>query len=42
MYILNDNIDMKAKIAAIARRLEEQEMKKMQEATYALFHLSII
>ena len=42
MYILNDGIDMKAKIAAIARRLEEQEMKKMQEATYALFHFSII
>ena len=31
MYILNDSIDMKAKIAAIARRLEELEMKKMQE-----------
>ncbi|RVW58857.1 hypothetical protein CK203_101793 [Vitis vinifera] len=31
MYILNDNIDKKAKIAAIARRLEELEMKKMQE-----------
>ncbi|RVW74050.1 hypothetical protein CK203_056402 [Vitis vinifera] len=31
MYILNDDIDMKAKIAAIARRLEELEMKKMQE-----------
>ncbi|RVW13080.1 hypothetical protein CK203_108959 [Vitis vinifera] len=31
MYILNDDIDMKAKIAAMARRLEEQEMKKMQE-----------
>ncbi|KAL6336568.1 hypothetical protein AAG906_025122 [Vitis piasezkii] len=30
MYILND-IDMKAKIAAMARRLEELEMKKMQE-----------
>ena len=31
MYILNDDIDMKAKIAAMSRRLEELEMKKMQE-----------
>nr|CAN77501.1 hypothetical protein VITISV_032144 [Vitis vinifera] len=31
MYILNDGIDMKAKITAMARRLEELEMKKMQE-----------
>ncbi|RVW83563.1 hypothetical protein CK203_054239 [Vitis vinifera] len=31
MYILNDGIDMKTKIAAMARRLEELEMKKMQE-----------
>nr|CAN63805.1 hypothetical protein VITISV_021832 [Vitis vinifera] len=31
MYILNEDIDMKAKIAAMARRLEELEMKKMQE-----------
>ncbi|KAL6310838.1 hypothetical protein AAG906_022064 [Vitis piasezkii] len=31
MNILNDDIDMKAKIAAMARRLEELEMKKMQE-----------
>ncbi|RVW13391.1 hypothetical protein CK203_107969 [Vitis vinifera] len=31
MYILNDDIDMKAKITAMARRLEELEMKKMQE-----------
>nr|CAN79096.1 hypothetical protein VITISV_022538 [Vitis vinifera] len=31
MYILNDDIGMKAKIAAMARRLEELEMKKMQE-----------
>ncbi|RVW31781.1 hypothetical protein CK203_102015 [Vitis vinifera] len=30
-YVLNDGIDMKAKIAAMARRLEELEMKKMQE-----------
>ena len=31
MYILKDGIDMKAKIAAMARRLEELEMMKMQE-----------
>ncbi|RVW62165.1 hypothetical protein CK203_062587 [Vitis vinifera] len=31
MYILNDGIDMKAKIAAMARRLEELEMEKMQQ-----------
>ncbi|RVW29318.1 hypothetical protein CK203_115415 [Vitis vinifera] len=31
MNILNDGIDMKAKIAAMARRLEELEMMKMQE-----------
>ena len=31
IYILNDDIDMKAKIAAMARRLEDLEMKKMQE-----------
>ena len=31
MYILNDGIDMKAKIAAMVRRLEELEMTKMQE-----------
>ncbi|RVW59356.1 hypothetical protein CK203_109362 [Vitis vinifera] len=31
IYILNDGIDMKAKIATMARRLEELEMKKMQE-----------
>ncbi|RVW92592.1 hypothetical protein CK203_039406 [Vitis vinifera] len=31
MYILNDGIDMKARIAAMARRLEELEMTKMQE-----------
>ena len=31
MYLLNDDIDMKAKIVAMARRLEELEMKKMQE-----------
>ena len=31
MCILNDGIDMKAKIVTMARRLEELEMKKMQE-----------
>ncbi|RVW80993.1 hypothetical protein CK203_054636 [Vitis vinifera] len=31
MYILNDGIDMKTKITAMARILEELEMKKMQE-----------
>ncbi|RVW88489.1 hypothetical protein CK203_043841 [Vitis vinifera] len=31
MYILNDDIDMKAKIAAMARRLEKLEIMKMQE-----------
>ncbi|KAL6326038.1 hypothetical protein AAG906_038530 [Vitis piasezkii] len=28
MYVLNENIDMKAKVAAMARRLEELEIKK--------------
>ncbi|RVW19526.1 hypothetical protein CK203_113476 [Vitis vinifera] len=43
MYILNDDIDMKVKIAAMARRLEELEMKKMQEVqaiSQTPFHLS--
>ncbi|KAL6313728.1 hypothetical protein AAG906_010147 [Vitis piasezkii] len=31
MYVLNKDIDMKAKVAAMARRLEELEMKKVQE-----------
>ena len=31
MYILNEDIDMKAKTATMARRLEELERKKMQE-----------
>ncbi|RVW17921.1 Retrovirus-related Pol polyprotein from transposon 412 [Vitis vinifera] len=31
MYVLNEDIDMKAKVAAMARRLEELEMKKVQE-----------
>ena len=29
MYVLNEDINMKAKVAAIARRLEELEMKKV-------------
>ena len=29
MYVLNEDIDMKAKVAAMARRLEELEMKKI-------------
>ena len=32
MYILNEDIDMKAKVAAMVRRLEELEMRKIQEA----------
>ena len=31
MYVLNEDIDMKAKFAAMVRRLEELEMKKVQE-----------
>ncbi|KAL6345562.1 hypothetical protein AAG906_017289 [Vitis piasezkii] len=31
IYILNDGMDMKAKIAAMERRLEELEMNQMQE-----------
>ena len=31
MYVLNEDIDMKAKVAAMARRLEELEMNKVQE-----------
>ncbi|KAL6347779.1 hypothetical protein AAG906_026308 [Vitis piasezkii] len=31
MYILNDGIDMRTKFAAMERRLEELEMKNMQE-----------
>ena len=31
MYIVNQDIDMKAKVTAMARRLEELEMKKMRE-----------
>ena len=31
MYTLNEDIDMKAKVAAMTRRLEELEMKKIHE-----------
>ena len=31
MYTLNEDIDMKAKFVAMARRLEELEVKKIQE-----------
>ena len=31
MYILNDGMNMKAKIAAMERRLEELEINQMQE-----------
>ncbi|RVW13817.1 Retrovirus-related Pol polyprotein from transposon 17.6 [Vitis vinifera] len=31
MYVLNEDIDMKAKVAAMAKRLEELEMKKVQK-----------
>ncbi|RVW69002.1 hypothetical protein CK203_061088 [Vitis vinifera] len=49
MYILNDGIDMKVKIAAMERRLEELEMQEVQAISQtplqampcAIFHLSI-
>ena len=31
MYVLSEDMDMKAKVATIARRLEELELKKMHE-----------
>ncbi|RVW78605.1 hypothetical protein CK203_046731 [Vitis vinifera] len=31
MYVLNEDIGMKAKVAAMAKRMEELEMKKIQE-----------
>ena len=31
MYTLNEDVDMKAKFAAMARRLEELELKKIHE-----------
>ena len=38
MYTLNEDIDMKAKVAAMARRLEELEMKKIREVQAILKH----
>ena len=38
MYTLNEVIDMKAKVAAMARRLEELEMKKIREVQAILKH----
>ena len=31
MYVLSEDMDMKAKFATMARRLEELELKKVQE-----------
>ena len=31
MYVLSEDIDMKAKVPAMARRLEELEMKKVHD-----------
>ena len=31
MYTLNEDVDMKAKVAAMTRRLEELELKKIRE-----------
>ena len=31
MYVLNEDIGMKAKVVAMAKRMEELEMKKIQE-----------
>ncbi|RVW59414.1 hypothetical protein CK203_106246 [Vitis vinifera] len=36
MYILNEDIDLKVKVAAMARRLEELELRKIQEV-HAIF-----
>ncbi|RVW98976.1 hypothetical protein CK203_033861 [Vitis vinifera] len=38
MYVLNEDIDMKAKVATMTRRLEELEMKKVQEVQAILRH----
>ena len=40
MYVLNEDIDMKAKVASMARRLEELEMKKVQEVQ-AIYETSV-
>ena len=42
MYILNNGIDMKVKIAAMARRLEELEMKKMQVSKENLLSILLL
>ncbi|KAL6342205.1 hypothetical protein AAG906_006820 [Vitis piasezkii] len=34
MYVLSEDMDMKAKVATIARRLEELELKKMHEGVH--------
>ena len=36
MYTLNEDIDMKAKVATMERRLEELEMREIQEV-HAIF-----
>ncbi|RVW88288.1 hypothetical protein CK203_038723 [Vitis vinifera] len=38
MYTLNEDIDMKAKVAAMTRRLEELELKKIREVQAVLKH----
>ncbi|RVW58425.1 hypothetical protein CK203_109016 [Vitis vinifera] len=38
MYTLNEDIDMKAKVAAMTRRLEELELKKIHEVQALLKH----
>ncbi|RVW18352.1 hypothetical protein CK203_101125 [Vitis vinifera] len=40
MYVLNEDIDMKAKVATMARRLKELEMKKVQEVQ-AIYETSV-
>ncbi|RVW86205.1 hypothetical protein CK203_046088 [Vitis vinifera] len=50
MYMLSEDMDMKAKVATIARRLEELELKKMHEVQaisetspcHAMHHLPIM
>ncbi|RVW72589.1 hypothetical protein CK203_060058 [Vitis vinifera] len=50
MYVLSEDMDMKAKVATIARRLEELELKKMHEVQaisrpkpcHAMHHLPIM
>ena len=38
MYVLNEDIDMKAKVAAMARRLEELEMRRYKKCKPFLRH----